>query len=103
MTGGVFSIRSDSGSGTSVRVTFGIGSIDRQPLGDLAGTVTLFITGNPRVNLFFSYSSAAGNFSVTTAEIKEALEDDELNLPHFFRPIRDMITSNLDHLGVGEL
>jgi hypothetical protein len=103
MTGGLFSIKSDSGSGTNVRVTFGIGSIDRQPLGDLAGTVTLFITGNPQVNLIFSYRSAAGNFTFTTAEIKEALEDDELNLPQYFRPIRDLISSNLDDSGVGEL
>lgn len=103
MTGGVFTITSESGSGTTVRATFGIGSIDRQPLGDLAGTVTLFITGNPRVNLIFSYSSAAGNFSVTTAEIKEALEEDELNSPHFFRPIRDLISVNLAELGGGQL
>lgn len=99
MTGGTLEIVSAEGTGTTVRASFGLESIDRQPLGNLGETVTLFITGNPGVNLVFSYSSPQGSYTVTTREISDSLDGDDLSRPVWFVIIRDMISGNLQELG----
>lgn len=99
LAGGSLEITSAKGSGTVIRASFGIDSIDRQPLGNLGEAVTLFITGNQGVNLVFSYSSASGTYNVSSSDISESLDGDDLGRPVWFQVIREMITGNLNQLG----
>ena len=72
-------------------------------MGDLAATVTLFITGNPGVDLVFSYVSTAGRFDITGREISEALEDNDLSKPIYFGLIRELLSGNLIALGADRI
>lgn len=99
MTGGSLDVRSEEGAGTVVIASFGLSSIDRQPLGNLAEAVTLFITGNPGVNLVFSYISKEGSFNISSREISESLDGDDPGRPVWFGFIKEMITYNLLQLG----
>jgi hypothetical protein len=92
-----------SGKGTCTEAQFGLSHIDRQPLGDLAGTVTLFMTGNSSVDLVFSLLTDTDVFSLTTKELKEALEDDELGKPLYYSMIRDLLSDNIHSLTGGSL
>ena len=103
MTGGCLDVRSEEGVGTIVSASFGLASIDRQPAGNLGEAVALFITGNPGVNLVFSYSSPEGSFAISSREISESLEGDDLSRPVWFGIIREMIAYNLHQLGAGSL
>jgi hypothetical protein len=103
MSGGSLEIKSEEGAGTIVKAVFGYESIDRQPLGGLGEAVALFITGNPGVNLIFSYSSPAGSYAVSSVEISESLDGDDLGRPVWFAVIREMINDNLIELGSGNV
>jgi hypothetical protein len=99
MTGGSVEVESERGVGTTIRAAFLLNSIDRQPLGDLAEIVTLFITGNCGVNLQFSYSNTVSLFEISRSDIVESLEDEELSKPVYFRLIKELISENLLELG----
>ncbi len=100
LTGGSLDITPTVGGGTEVKALFVTSSIDRQPIGDLAGTVALFITGNPNVNMIFSLQSCQGRFTISSDEISGALDDDLAN-PAYYRPLREMMTENITPLLVG--
>lgn len=103
LTGGYLEVESEQGRGTIIKALFRLNSFDRQPMGDLAATVTLFITGNPGVDLVFSYSSSEGRFDITGRDISEALEDDDLSKPLYFGLIRDLLKENLTALGADRI
>ncbi|MFO7574972.1 MAG: ATP-binding protein [Bacteroidales bacterium] len=103
MSGGSLEISSEEGTGTIVIASFGLGSIDRQPLGNLGEAVALFITGTPGVNLVFSYSSPEGSFAVSSKEISDSLDGDDMGRPVWFGIIREMITDNLHQLGAASI
>jgi len=103
MSGGSMQVSSEEGAGTTVIASFGLDSIDRQPLGNLGEAVALFITGNSGVNLIFSYTSPEGSFNISTREISESLDGDDLGRPVWFGFIRELITCNLLQLGADSL
>jgi hypothetical protein len=103
MSGGSMQVSSEEGTGTTVSASFGLNSIDRQPLGNIGEAVALFITGTPGVNLVFSYSSPQGSFSISTEEISESLDGDDPGRPVWFGFIREMITDNLSQLGANSI
>jgi hypothetical protein len=103
LAGGALEVESEQGRGTIIRATFRLNNLDRQPMGDLASTVTLFITGNPGVDLIFSYKSSEGRFDITGRELAEALEDDDLSKPVYFGLIRELLGENLTALGADRI
>lgn len=103
LTGGTLEVESEQGRGTIIKALFILNNFDRQPMGDLAATVTLFITGNPGVDLVFSYVSTAGRFDITGREISEALEDNDLSKPIYFGLIRELLSGNLIALGADRI
>ena len=54
-TGGRLVLESHEGKGTHVNVTFGLSHIDRQPLGDMAGTMVSMIAGNTDVDFVYRH------------------------------------------------
>ncbi|MDR1093080.1 MAG: ATP-binding protein, partial [Clostridiales bacterium] len=55
-SGGSLKIESELGKGTTVTAVFGLSSIDRVPLGDLAGTMITLIRGAPDVDYVLEYA-----------------------------------------------
>lgn len=94
-TGGRVDIVSLPGKGTEVTATFLPTHIDCPPWGDLPETVALLITGNPAIHIFFRYFTAGETFSLSTPDLREALDDIPLSHPKVFSAIKDMIAANI--------
>ena len=69
MAGGEVSLDSAPGQGTTVSMRFRLSHIDRQPFGDLAGTLVAFLAGHADVRLTFRYRGPVEReFSFDSAE-----------------------------------
>lgn len=94
-TGGNVKITSRPGQGTEVIACFVTSHIDCPPLGDLPETVAMLISGNPGINLCFSYQKGTQVFELSTQELKEIFEDIPLSHPRVTIAVREMIAANL--------
>ena len=79
--GGGLEISSKLGKGTRVNVEFELNSIDRAPIGDMAGTMTTLISGSPQIDFIYSHKKNGREFIMKTTDIKEVLGDVPLDLP----------------------
>ncbi len=79
--GGGLRIESKLGEGTRVEALFELNSIDRAPIGDMAGTMTTLISGSPEIDFVYSHKINGKEFTLKTEEIKEVLGDVPLDLP----------------------
>ena len=76
LTGGFFEIKSAPGKGTTVTAVFTKDHIDRQPVGDITGTLTALISLNPDIDFELCYKINEKEFVFTTLEVKSMLGDD---------------------------
>ena len=76
ITGGRLEITSEVGVGTVVRAIFVHDSIDRQPIGDMASTMSAIIGGNDKIDYVFkhTYNNESSEFS--TKEIRRVLGEE---------------------------
>ena len=72
-TGGDLEITSKVGEGTRVRAIFVYDSIDRQPLGDMASTMTVLIGGNDQIDYVYTHVYRGREFVFSTSEIRNIL------------------------------
>ncbi len=98
--GGQFAIESKEGAGTSVCAEFKHGHIDRQPLGDMAGTMTTLVAGNPEINFVYIHRNEDQVFTFDTREIKAQIDDVPINHPDILKFIRTSIEDGLEEVGV---
>lgn len=89
--GGSLAIWSQVGVGTTVTATFKHSSIDRPPLGDMAGTVMAIAVCNPGMDFVYNHVRGAKSFTLDTREVKAILEDLPLNHPDVAGFIRDYV------------
>lgn len=94
-SGGEVTIDSTPGVGTCVTARFMATHIDCPPWGDLPGTVALLMTGNPEINLRFTYQSEVISFALSTDEILEILDGLPISHPQVTRSIKEMIKENV--------
>jgi nitrogen fixation/metabolism regulation signal transduction histidine kinase len=87
-SGGDLKIESEPGKGTRVFARFRHGHIDRQPLGDLRGTILALVVGYPGVDLRFQHRCNGENFTFDTRAVKEALGDVRINSASGIRALR---------------
>jgi len=99
-TGGSLHIESAVGKGTRVRVEFQHSHIDRQPLGDIAGTFMTLIAGNPEVNFEYRHRKSGETFILSTAEIRKELGGVPINNTDVLNFLRDSIREGLEEIGV---
>lgn len=97
-TDGALQIDSTPGQGTNVVASLGLGHIDRQPLGDIAGVVVMLISANPTIRFVYTHIINGNAFSLDTNEVKEVLDGIPLNSPKVARMLKEMISLNLDEL-----
>lgn len=95
---GGFSLESEPGRGTVVRASFRHSHIDRQPLGDIAGVITMLILGNPDIDLVYTHRRDGREYVLDTRELREGLGEVPLNTMEVLNLIRDNIREGLDEL-----
>ena len=100
MTGGSLNIESSMGVGTTVEAAFHKAHPDRQPLGDLEGIWILLAAANPGIEWELNCSSARGDFSISTSEIRSTLEVDYIRGDQLLTSLKRLIRNNLDELGL---
>ena len=99
LTGGHLEIDSEVGVGTKVKATFTHNSIDRQPLGDMASTMSAIIGGNDTIDYIYTHKFNDSSFVFSTAEIRKVLgEDIELSNLDILNWIESYITEQEDIL-----
>lgn len=94
-TGGHVSITSEPGKGTAVTACFITSNIDCPPMGDLPGTVAMLMSGNPGINVCFSYRKEELLFEISSEDLQSVFEDIPLSHPKVILAIREMIAANL--------
>jgi len=100
-TGGRLILESREGVGTRVAAEFGLGHIDRQPLGDIAGTMVTLIAGNADVDFIYRHRCGDRVYILDTREIKEMIEDVPINHVEVLQFIRKHIEEGLRDIGAG--
>lgn len=95
-TGGDVTIESTPGVGTTIAAIFHTGHIDCPPLGDIAGTMALFLQGAPdTLETLYIHETNAGRFELDTREIRAILGDGiSLGAPDVALWLRDYIAEN---------
>lgn len=92
---GEFHVKSNVGKGTEVCATFQIDHIDMAPLGDMSGTVTCLMMGNPEVDFVYAHKVDERSFEIDTRPIRKELEDVPINSPEVIRYLADTIDQSL--------
>ncbi len=87
-TGGDIDIASAENRGTVVDAWFRPSSIDMKPTGNIADTLIVLITGNPKADFDFSYVRDSRECAVDTRQIKAELEGVPINSPQVIAPLR---------------
>ncbi len=95
---GRFSLQSEVGKGTAVYAEFKHSHIDRQPLGDIAGVITMLILGNPAIDIVYTHRKNGNTYILDTRELREGLGDVPLNNMEVLNLIRDNIHEGIEEL-----
>jgi anti-sigma regulatory factor (Ser/Thr protein kinase) len=98
--GGTFTMERSSLGGLSVRARMPLSSVDRSPLGDLAGTLASVVCTNPGVELRSRLRVADREWTVSTAEIARALPAGQRGEISLARRMRERIAEGLSALNV---
>jgi len=100
LTDGEMQLESEVGTGTILTAKFGINHIDRPPMGDIASTAAMMITGNDGVNLIFVVKKGEEEFGISTNEVKEVLGDVDVRMPKVTSFLKEMIEENFRELNI---
>ncbi|MCW3804077.1 ATP-binding protein [Plebeiibacterium marinum] len=93
-------IKSEPGQGTELEAVFVRSHIDRPPLGDLPGTISLMASGNPAVEFIYKHVLDKEEYVFDTREVKSILEGVEITEPGVVKFLKQMIEENLIDIGV---
>ena len=96
--GGSFEITSRLNVGTRLTAGFRHSHIDRQPLGDIAHTVSQLIMLNPDMDFIYTHQFNGQSFELSTINMREILEGVALNTPDVVAFISNYIEENLSEL-----
>ena len=94
-TGGSFTIDSRIGEGTCVTAVYGLSSIDRMPLGDLAGTIKQLILMHEDFDFLFTFTVNDQSFVLDTRELREILGDVSFQEPEVASYIGGYLEENI--------
>jgi hypothetical protein len=92
---GTFQLESQEYSGTTVKATFGLHHLDRQPLGDIISIIIILIISNSDVDFFYKHRHNDRRFGLDTREIRKEIDDVPINHPEIIKYIRGVIEEGL--------
>jgi len=72
-SGGSMELRSVPGVGTTVRATFRLSHVDRQPLGNMVDTILALIASSARVDIVYRHTRNGKTFEIRTKDIRDKL------------------------------
>jgi anti-sigma regulatory factor (Ser/Thr protein kinase) len=98
LTDGKFNIETELDKGTKVTAVFGHSHFDRQPLGDITGTITGLIRSYPEIDFEYKHKVNTSKFTFGTRDIREELEGISLASPEIINFIKEMLTENIREL-----
>lgn len=99
--GGDFKLDSEPGRGTRVEATFRIRHVDRNPLGDIPGTMVTLVAQAPECDFTLNYEIEGSRYVFDTAEIKAQLNDISIDEPEILVFLGEMIKENLENINGG--
>jgi hypothetical protein len=102
IAGGSLQVDSIAGKGTTVIASFSLSHIDRQPLGDIVGVMTILISANPDISFLYTHFTDKGEYIFSSGETKEYLGINDFRDSGLLSDIREMINENLKEIGVTE-
>jgi hypothetical protein len=97
-TGGHFNLESKEGKGTTVKASFGLSHIDRQPLGDIISTLIILIAGNSDVDFVYRHRRDDRQFELDTRIIRKEIDDIPINNPAILKYIRDVLEEGFNDI-----
>ncbi len=101
-TGGTFSIESTEGVGTKVKASFGLHHLDRPPLGDMAGVMSMLASSYSDRDFNYHHITPEGEFVFDTIEVKEALDGVPMTEVSVVKYLEEFITENLAEIKIIE-
>ena len=96
--GGELNITSEIDVGTTLTATFELDSIDRAPIGDMAGTMQTLISGSPAIEFIYRHTKNSKTFTLDTRELKLVLGEVPLDTPEVLMWIDGYINEGLNEL-----
>lgn len=90
-SGGNLQLESKEGKGTTVKSTFCISNVDRQPMGNIISTIIILIAGNSDVDFFYKHRHNDRRFELDTRVIRKEIEDVPINHPEILKYIRGVL------------
>lgn len=97
---GAFSIESTPGVGTRLHLSFRKSHIDLPPMGNLADTIAMLVSGSPvRPEFVLSYRNGGEEFVFDTSEIRAALGDVPLDTPEVVEWMRQYLLEGIEAAG----
>lgn len=103
LAGGDLSIDSEEGKGTTVTVSLSLRHIDRQPMGDIAGVMTILMAANPEISFLYGHKTDTGEYRFSSKETLEYLEINTFNDSRLLSDIKEMIIENLKDIGASDI
>lgn len=94
-SGGKFFITSTLGKGTETKATFALNNIDRMPLGDIAGTMSVLIMAKPEIDFVLDYRINERNYLFDTKEIKDILDGVPIESVEIIAYLEGIINDNI--------
>lgn len=95
---GKLSLKSEEGIGTKLTATFVYNHIDRQPLGDIAQTVSSLIMMNETIDFIYIHTYNGKTFDLDTREIKQTLGEVSISNLEIIEWIKEYINENLNEI-----
>ncbi len=93
---GDVAVAATPGQGTEVKAHFRHSHIDRAPLGDVAGTLSMLILGNPHIDFVYAHTVDGEEFTLDTRELSDSGTD--LNDPGTLRHLERWICDTLERM-----
>ena len=88
MAGGELQIESRPGVGTKVTGVFRHSHLDRQPLGDIAGTLVTLVVGNPQIDFIYLQETDDSEIAFSSRDVKAQLGGIPISSPEGIAAVR---------------
>ncbi|MEI7591124.1 MAG: ATP-binding protein [Deltaproteobacteria bacterium] len=98
-TDGKLTIKSQKGKGTTLLAEFGLSHVDRQPMGDIAGTIIALIIERPVTKLTYIHRFNKKTFQISTSEIKKQIDDIPIDNIAVLSEVKKMIIAGIKGIG----
>lgn len=102
VTGGSFDCESDGDKPAKLTALFRLSHPDRQPLGDIAGLLTIMIAAHPEVNFNYTHSTDFGIYRFSTQEIKKLHKVETLRTAELLNTVGYSINENLTVIKIAD-